>query len=88
MSSNASRGRHDKSALIGAIEEACLRSVGFSDVSNFRKAFRNWTGQSASHHRRGLPDAPVTTTHRRQRTSTTHPNLFDSHEHRTSTLRD
>jgi len=146
MSSNASCGWHDKSALIRAIEEACLRSVdcrpgvdqlaselglsartlhrrlveagtsyhgvingvrsrlavdllertdlpmdriarrtGFSDVSNFRKAFRNWTGQPASHHRRGLPDASLTSTHRRLRTSITHPNLFDSHEHHPST---
>jgi AraC-like DNA-binding protein len=33
-----------------SVEEVCAR-VGFSDPSNFRKAFRKWTGRSPSHFR-------------------------------------
>lgn len=29
------------------------KRTGFSDVSNFRKAFKRWTGQTTSHYRCG-----------------------------------
>ncbi len=35
-----------------SIERIAERS-GFSDVSNFRKAFKKWTGQSPAHYRDG-----------------------------------
>lgn len=42
-----------------SVEDVCER-VGFSDPSNFRKAFRKWTGKSPSHFRAAAGSATET----------------------------